>query len=58
MSEFASNCPISRPVNFTSIYDPTVDFNGVMWSPKIGFLYAVQDELLPIRLPSPYLPEG
>lgn len=50
--EFASNTPISRPINLQNI-KADMDFNGVMWSHVYGFMFEATDEMVPIRPPAP-----
>jgi hypothetical protein len=52
MSDYASNCPISRPVKPPG-WVPDNDFGGLMWSHANGLMFNPQDEFLPIRLPAP-----
>lgn len=47
---YASNSPISRPVGYKD-WKADADFNGVMWSNKWGFMFEVEDEVEPLRLP-------
>jgi hypothetical protein len=51
MADFASNVPISRPINtgWTSDWD----LNGFQWSHQFGMFYAPADDLLPLRKPVP-----
>lgn len=49
MGAYASNSPISRPINTGDKVD--ADFGGILWSKKFGFIFAPQDEMLPLRLP-------
>lgn len=51
MAEFASNCPISRPRDTGR--KATWDLNGMSWSNDGGMFYEPQDDLVPIRKPSP-----
>lgn len=51
MADFASNVPISRPINTGWVSD--WDLNGLQWSYEFGMFYAPQDDLLPLRKPSP-----
>jgi hypothetical protein len=50
MAEYASNCPISRPIRTGKKID--ADFNGVLWSDDGGYVYEPLDDYLPIRNPS------
>lgn len=52
MADFASNVPISRPINtgWTSDWDLG---GGMQWSFDFGMFYAPQDDLLPMRKPAP-----
>jgi len=52
MSDFASNCPISRPIKIKDV-EATLDFNGIGWSPKVGWMFDVQDDMEPIEGPPP-----
>lgn len=52
MSEFASNCPVSRPVKLTGV-TPDADFGGLMWNNEHGFIYYPDQDFMPIRPPSP-----
>lgn len=51
MAEYASNCPVSRPIDtgWTSDWD----MNGMQWSFEYGMFYAPADDLVPLRKPSP-----
>lgn len=51
MSEFASNCPISRPRKLT--WKSIWDIGGMSWSHEYGMFYEPADEMVPIRPPSP-----
>lgn len=48
---YASNCPISKPVKVYN-RDIHADLSGVQWSNDQGYMYDVQDEMLPFE-PSP-----
>lgn len=51
--DFASNCPISRPIRVEGI-TVTQFFNGVGFSPDIGFVYDVtSDTQDPLEPPAP-----
>ena len=50
MSNFSSNCPVSRPIKQTSKAD--ADFGGMSWSNEHGLFYVVEDELLPMIPPN------
>lgn len=52
MADYASNTPISRPIKIKDIV-PTVDFNGIGWSPLIGWVYDVQDDIELLEEPPP-----
>lgn len=47
----ASNTPISRPARAPSGIKIHADFNGLLWSNELGFLYAPVGEQLPIEPP-------
>ena len=49
MGEFASNCPISRPVNVE--LDVHWDMNGILWNNDYGMFFSPVDEMLPMRPP-------
>lgn len=51
MAEFASNCPISRPRRLP--WEIDWDLNGMGWSFDHGMFYQPQDDMVPIRKPSP-----
>ena len=51
MSEIASNCPVSRPINTGWKVD--WDLNGMSWSYQWGFFFNPVDDEVPIRLPAP-----
>lgn len=51
MADFASNVPISRPVN--TGWKSDWDLGGFQWSYDHGLFYAPQDDLIPFRLPAP-----
>lgn len=51
MAEFASNCPISRPVD--TGWKSDWDMNGMQWSHEHGIFYAPEDDLIPLRKPPP-----
>ena len=55
MSDFVSNCPVSRPAQVDA--DPHVDMNGVMWNDQWGFIYKSLDEFLPFKTPPPDNPK-
>lgn len=44
MADYASNTPISRPIKLKDIV-PTLDFNGIGFSPLIGWVFDVQDDM-------------
>jgi hypothetical protein len=48
--EFVSNCPISRPIQMKGI---TISqfFNGIGWSPQIGWVYDAPADAEPIEPP-------
>lgn len=50
MSDWVSNCPISRPINVGLRVD--WDMNGLLWNHDYGFFFAPVDEMLPIRPPT------
>jgi len=52
LADFASNVPISRPINtgWTADWDLG---GGLKWSFDYGMFYAPQDDLIPLRKPSP-----
>lgn len=50
ISEWVSNCPISRPINVGLRVD--WDMNGLLWNHEYGFFFAPVDEMLPIRPPA------
>lgn len=52
MTEYANNCPISRPIKLGNLV-PEVDLNGVMFSYTWGLVYNPTEDILPLRLPSP-----
>lgn len=52
MADFASNCPISRPIKLNGV-DLTQDFNGIGFSPQVGWMFNADDELEPIEGPTP-----
>lgn len=47
---YASNCPVSRPVGYRD-WKADADFNGMQWSNKYGYMFEVEDEVEPLRLP-------
>lgn len=49
MAEFASNTPISRPIN--NGWNADADLNGMLWSNDWGMFFPTADELIPISLP-------
>lgn len=52
MSDFASNCPISRPIKVD--WKAGWDLGGMSWSYQYGMFYQpAGDNLVPIRPPSP-----
>lgn len=51
MTDMVSNCPVSRPANTGHKAD--FDIGGMMWSDDHGMFYAITDEMLPIRPPTP-----
>lgn len=51
MAEYASNVPVSRPVN--TGWKSDWDLNGMQWSNEFGMFYDSGDEFLPLRKPSP-----
>ncbi len=51
MAEFASNCPISRPIS--TGWKTDWDMNGMSWSFDFGMFYEPQDDLVPLRKPAP-----
>jgi len=51
MAEFASNCPISRPIN--TGWKTDWDLNGWSWSYEWGLFFGDPvDEMIPIRQPT------
>lgn len=56
MTEYASNTPVSRPIDTGVKADK--DFGGIMWSNKSGFIFAPEDEMLPFRLPTSLLDQN
>lgn len=52
MANYASNCPISRPIKLKNVV-PTIDFNGILWSPQVGWMFDPQDDMDPIETPPP-----
>lgn len=50
MREYASNIPVSRPIDLQNI-KADLDFNGIMWSHQYGFMFQASDEFLPFRMP-------
>lgn len=53
MAEYASNVPISRPVN--PGWKSDWDMNGMQWSHDFGMFYAPEDDFIPLRKPPPKL---
>ena len=53
--DFVSNTPISKPSPIDA--PPDVDFNGLMWSNKWGFVFGADDEMDPLK-PPPAPPPG
>lgn len=51
ISEFASNCPISRPINVG--WKSDWDLGGLQWSHDWGMFFSPSDELVPLRKPPP-----
>lgn len=51
MADFVANTPISRPAPVKAPAD--VDFNGIMWSDRYGFVFDSDDELEPLDPPPP-----
>lgn len=51
MADYASNTPISRVIN--TGWKSDWDMNGMQWSNTYGMFYAPEDELVPLRKPSP-----
>ncbi len=51
MADFASNVPISRPrrIDWKSAWD----IGGMQWSHEWGMFYQSEDEMTPLRKPSP-----
>lgn len=49
MAEFASNTPISRPIN--TGWSSDWDLNGMFWSNQWGLFFAPVDEMVPFRNP-------
>jgi hypothetical protein len=50
MSEFASNCPISRPIN--TGWKTDWDLGGWSWSYQWGLFFGSTEEQLPFRPPA------
>jgi hypothetical protein len=50
MSEFASNTPISRPIN--TGWKTDWDLAGWSWSYTYGLFFGSTDEQIPIKLPT------
>ncbi len=55
MADYASNCPISRPIN--TGWKADWDMNGFKWSYDYGIFYAPEDDLVPLRKPVPRVGE-
>ena len=55
ISEYASNTPVSRPVNPGWTVD--WDLGGMQWSYEHGMFYDPADEFVPLRKPSPRVNE-
>ena len=50
MAEFASNCPVSRPIK--TGWNTDWDLNGWSWSYQYGMFFGDPvDEMIPLRLP-------
>lgn len=50
--EFASNCPISRPVKLKNV-TMAIDFNGIGWSPQVGWMFDAPGDTDPLEPPPP-----
>lgn len=50
MRDFASNAPVSRPMNTVS--SPDKDFGGICWDNKRGFVFRTETEHLPFEEPT------
>lgn len=49
---YASNCPISRPIRIKDV-TATADFNGIGFSPQLGWMFDVSDEQSLLETPPP-----
>lgn len=49
---YASNCPISRPIRIKDVA-VTADFNGIGFSPQLGWMFDVSDEQSLLETPPP-----
>jgi hypothetical protein len=47
--EYASNCPVSRPVILP--IEEHASLGGMSWNNKWGLFFPVEDEMMPIRRP-------
>lgn len=52
MSDYASNCPVSGPIKVKDV-DVTADFNGIGFSPLVGWMFDVQGTPSLIEPPPP-----
>lgn len=50
--DFASNCPISRPVQIKNV-SISQDFNGIGWSPLVGWMFDASNDADPLEPPPP-----